>query len=59
MTFTISDDVPLEDVLAEIRRVYDVDVQVVITSDDDDDSAELGSGGNRRITSERNKQDRT
>lgn len=58
MTFTISDDVPLEDVLAEIRRVYDVDVQVVITSDDDADD-ERENGGNRRITSERNKQDRT
>ena len=57
MTFTISDDVPLEDVLAEIRRVYDVDVQVVITSDDDNDDDE--SGGARRTSSERNKQDRT
>ncbi|WP_158288673.1 hypothetical protein [Ornithinimicrobium flavum] len=58
MTFTISDDVPLEDVLAEIRRVYDVDVQVVITADDDE-SEDDGAGGGRRITSERNKQDRT
>lgn len=57
MTFTISDDVPLEDVLAEIRRVYDVDVQVVITADDDSDDDE--SGGARRTSSERNKQDRT
>ena len=56
MTFTISDNVPLEDVLAEIRRVYDVDVQVVITADDDNDDE---SGGARRTSSERNKQDRT
>lgn len=62
MSITISGDVPLEDVLAEIRRVYGVDFQVVDASasqEPDTGGTPSDDGRGRPLEGGRYKQDRT
>lgn len=61
MSITISEDVPLEDVLAEVRRVYGVDVQVVGSDGSVPEPTGIPreGGDGRPDPGARNKQDRT